>query len=45
VIGPGVTPDVAWEGAAPGVFDPVADERLNRDQQAVMRGDPLCQTR
>lgn len=45
VIGPGVTPDVTWEGPAPGDFDAAADERRNRVQEAMMRGDPLCRTR
>ena len=44
VIGPGVTPDVSWEGVAPGAFDPAADQRLNQRQRALMRGDAKCHT-
>ena len=32
VIGPGVTPDVLWEGAAPGSYDRAADQTANQDQ-------------
>jgi hypothetical protein len=44
VIGPGVSPDVGWEGVAPGAFDAAADKRLNQQQRALMRGDPKCHT-
>jgi hypothetical protein len=30
VMGPGVTPDVQWEGAGLGRYDPVADQEYNR---------------
>jgi hypothetical protein len=42
VIGPGVTPDVAWEAAAPGVYDSDLDRQLSGTQQAVVGSDPLC---
>jgi hypothetical protein len=40
VIGPGVTPDVEWQGAAPGLYDPAADLLANRAIAAL--GDPVC---
>lgn len=42
VVGPGLTPDVQWEGAALGPFDPGADERLNRVFDALLAGDRAC---
>jgi hypothetical protein len=38
VIGPGVTPDVTWEGRAPGPYDAAA----NAAQREVLGADPLC---
>ena len=40
VEGPGVTPDVMWEGAAPGAYDKAADEQANREIAAL--GDKQC---
>jgi hypothetical protein len=40
VIGPGVAPDVMWEGASPGAYDPAADGAANDQQRAL--GDPQC---
>jgi hypothetical protein len=40
VIGPGVTPDVAWEGAAPGTYNPALDRAAN--EQISEYGDRLC---
>ena len=40
VIGPGVTPDVRWEGASPGAYSPAADHRENARIAAL--GDRLC---
>jgi hypothetical protein len=40
VIGPGVTPDVTWQGAAPGAYDRAADELANRSIAAL--GDRQC---
>jgi hypothetical protein len=34
VIGPGVTPDVMWEGNAPGPYDKTADQAANAEQKA-----------
>ena len=42
VIGPGVTPDVTWEGAAPGPYDAAADAEANTQQRAVLGNDPRC---
>jgi hypothetical protein len=47
-MGPGVTPDVSWEGADPGDFDPgdVADVAREREANAIVdrvaAGDSLC---
>jgi hypothetical protein len=35
VIGPGVTPDVMWQGEAPGTFDLVRERQANAEQQAL----------
>ena len=40
VIGPGVAPDVMWEGALPSPYDPAADAAANDQQHAL--GDPHC---
>ncbi len=40
VIGPGVTPDVTWEGPAPGAYSPAADRRANARIAALH--DTLC---
>jgi hypothetical protein len=40
VIGPGVTPDVMWQAAAPGDFDQELDATANETQRQL--GDPLC---
>ena len=42
VIGPGVTPDVMWEGPAPAAYDPAADALANEAQRAVLGPDPRC---
>ena len=42
VIGPGVTPDVTWESAAPGSYQVGEDASANRDMQSLLRGDQLC---
>jgi hypothetical protein len=39
-IGPGVTPDVMWQGAAPGPYDAAADATANADIKAL--DDPHC---
>jgi hypothetical protein len=40
VEGPGVTPDVMWQGAAPGAYDKVADQAAN--DQIAQLGDRQC---
>jgi len=40
VIGPGVAPDVMWQGDAPGPYDPAADETANAAERAL--GDAHC---
>jgi hypothetical protein len=41
-IGPGVTPDVVWEGAAPGAYDAALDRQLTEQQRALYGADKLC---
>jgi hypothetical protein len=41
VIGPGVTPDVLWQGTAPGPYDKAADQAANADQRAAF-ADSAC---
>jgi hypothetical protein len=40
VIGPGVTPDLSWQGPAPGPYNQAADARANDDIRALH--DRLC---
>jgi hypothetical protein len=40
VEGPGVTPDVTWEGDPPGAYDRAADQALN--EQISQLGDKQC---
>ena len=44
VIGPGVTPDVMWEGDAPGPFDRAREKQANARQRQLFagRGDTAC---
>jgi hypothetical protein len=42
VIGPGVTPDVMWQGSEPGPYDRARDLAANRVQRALFAGDPRC---
>ncbi len=42
VIGPGVTPDVGWEGLAPGTYDPARDSQLAATQRQLYGSDRLC---
>ena len=42
VIGPGVTPDVMWQGPAPGAYEPSVDAQANTDQRSLLGSDPLC---
>jgi hypothetical protein len=41
IIGPGVTPDIMWQGAAPGAYDRAADQVANAEQKADFR-DGVC---
>jgi hypothetical protein len=41
-IGPGVTPDVFWQSAAPGPYDRTLDLQLNDVQRSFFAGDHLC---
>lgn len=38
VIGPGVAPDVMWEGAAPGAFDVAREKQANAHQRQIFAG-------
>jgi hypothetical protein len=40
IMGPGVTPDVAWEGVSPGAYDEAADAEANTQIAALH--DRLC---
>ncbi|HET8742538.1 MAG TPA: hypothetical protein VFM41_07935 [Gaiella sp.] len=42
VIGPGVAPDVMWEGPGAGSFDAERDAAANARQHALLAGDRLC---
>jgi hypothetical protein len=42
VIGPGVAPDVMWQGAAPSAFDAAREAEANAAQKALLAGDRLC---
>jgi hypothetical protein len=41
-IGPGVTPDVMWQGAPPGGYDASADQAADDDLRSLLKGDRLC---
>jgi len=41
-MGPGVTPDVQWEGAALGPYDPEADKAFNALFDSLLAGDNVC---
>jgi hypothetical protein len=42
VIGPGVTPDVMWQGPPPGAYDASTDSEANTHQRSVLGADPHC---
>ena len=42
VIGPGVTPDVVWEGVAPGAYEPSRAAAQISLQRSLMGVDPSC---
>ena len=41
-IGPGVMPDVTWEGDAPVTYDEALDRQLVEAQRTLYAGDKLC---
>jgi hypothetical protein len=43
IIGPGVTPDVMWQGNALGPYDPSLDQQLADEQRQIFASDRLCQ--
>jgi hypothetical protein len=43
VVGPGVTPDVVWEDASPGAYDPQRAEGQISLQRTLMGHDTACQ--
>jgi len=42
IIGPGVTPDVMWQGNALGAYDPSLDQQLADEQRQIFASDHLC---
>lgn len=42
VMGPGVTPDIQWEGAALGPYDPEADKPFDLLFDSILGQDPAC---
>jgi hypothetical protein len=42
IIGPGVLPDLFWEGPAPGPYDAATDEIANAEQRVLAARDSLC---
>jgi hypothetical protein len=42
IIGPGVTPDVMWQGKPLGAYDPSVDRQLAERQREVYASDTLC---
>jgi hypothetical protein len=42
IIGPGVTPDVMWEGASLGPYEQDRDLQLHEEQKQFFKDDPLC---
>jgi hypothetical protein len=45
VVGPGVTPDVSTEEAAPGPFDPERERAAHAEQRLLFAGSPPCRPR
>ena len=42
VIGPGVTPDVMWQGDPPASYSDTADRAADADLASLLQGDPIC---
>ena len=45
IIGPGVTPDVMWQGNALGAYDASLDQQLADEQRQTLRVGPPLQAR
>jgi len=45
ISGPGVTPDVYWEGTPPAAYDSTFDRLANEDLLSLLAGDPHCRPR
>jgi hypothetical protein len=45
VSGPGVLPDVSWEGSPPATYDRSYDRAADARQLALLGNDPLCRPR
>ena len=45
VIGPGVTPDVTWDSAAPGPFNAAIERNANAEQRRLFAGSRACKVR
>jgi hypothetical protein len=41
-IGPGVTPDIMWQGSAPRRYNAAEDKAADADLVSLLRGDTLC---
>ncbi len=42
IIGPGVTPDVYWEGPAPGAYDPTLEQQALTVERSLFADDRAC---
>lgn len=42
IIGPGVTPDVMWQGTPPGAYDATRDRQLADVERQLFASDSLC---
>jgi hypothetical protein len=42
VIGPGVTPDVMWQGRSPAAYSADEDRAADADLASLLKGDPVC---
>ena len=44
-IGPGVTPDVFWQGTPPSAYSADADKQADAEMTSLLKGDKLCRPR
>ncbi len=44
IIGPGVTPDLFWQGTAPGAYEPATDAERNAEQRRISGADRRCRS-